>query len=54
MKKWFLLFIAMLVLAACHRSTCPAYMDGAATGMEGGNDKKKQELFSPEMKKKKN
>jgi hypothetical protein len=43
--------MVVLVLASCHRSTCPAYMNGGATGTQGSNEKPRT-LF-PEKKTKK-
>ncbi|HYV91319.1 MAG TPA: hypothetical protein VE978_06035 [Chitinophagales bacterium] len=52
MKRWLLLLLSILVLASCHRTTCPAYMNGAATGTQGSGEKKRT-LFPEKMKKKK-
>lgn len=38
--------VLLLLAAACHRQTCPAYMNGAITGTEGSTQReKRQELF---------
>lgn len=51
MKKVLLLFAAFIILASCHRTQCPAYMNGESTGVSGSKGKKK-ELFPPAMMKK--
>lgn len=50
MKKLLAAVALIMLFAACNRSVCPAYMDGAATGTSGSKGKK-QELFPPVIQK---
>ena len=49
-KKLVVLLLILFVLASCHKGTCPAYMNGGATGTMGAKEKK-QELFPKDMNK---
>ncbi|MBK9731803.1 MAG: hypothetical protein IPO83_11055 [Chitinophagaceae bacterium] len=51
MKKILFALAIYILLSACNRAECPAYMNGEATGASGAKGKK-QELFPPGMKKK--
>ncbi|MCS6992128.1 MAG: hypothetical protein NZL95_09765 [Chitinophagales bacterium] len=37
-----------MLLAACARQTCPAYMNGAITGTEGSSPREKRHELFPE------
>jgi hypothetical protein len=52
MKQWIILLAIAVTLTSCNRSTCPAYMNGAVTGVEGSREKP-HPLFPEKMKKKK-
>ncbi len=48
--RWLLFLMLLGLLVGCHRNTCPAYQDGAVTGMEGEQRKsKRHNLFSDKM-----
>ncbi len=48
MRKCLFLLIAATLLSACHRKTCPAFMNGKVTSTEGSKDKPRR-LFPKDM-----
>jgi hypothetical protein len=47
-RKYLFLLIAAILLFACHRKTCPAFMNGKVTGAEGSKEKTRK-LFPKDM-----